>query len=325
MAKKSKETQSSSLITALKFIELAQKDIGDPIKRYCRIANNTVIGSDGILTAGHLIEEDLEARPHTKTLIKALSQCGKTLSITQLKNERLSIRSGKFFVYVPCYTEELQEYLPDPKIAPITDSVKKGFQQIHHLADDKAQTVIQSSVLLKSGSMMSTNAVVALEYWHGMDLPTLIVPKLFVSAVANCSKKLVAFGFSPISVTFWFDDDSWLKTQCYGEEWPELSYIFDNPPETKPLTPKFWEAVRAVEDFSEDGKEKGTIYLSENGIRSHATEGEGAFFEFKGLSKIAFSIRQLKNIEKSCKTIGFYENKAWFFGDNIRGAIMGVK
>lgn len=324
--KAAKETPSSSLVTALKFISLAQREVGTPQRTYCQLGGGFATSSDGILSASHKIEEDLEARPHTSKLIAALSHCGKRLSITQLENNLLAIRSGKYFANVPCHDDEFTPFTPDPPTVALGDTIKSGFSQIAHLAQEGAQTVYTSSILLRSGSMLATNGMVALEYWHGLDLPTMIVPKIFVSAVCSVNKKLVGMGASASSLTFWFDDESWLKTQLFTEAWPNMDTIFTMP--TIPvaeLPVKFFEALRAIEDFSEEGREKGSCWLSEHGISSHKNRSEGASYELAGLGAGTYAIRQLKHIESSCKQIAFGEHCAWFFGDSVRGVIMGVQ
>ena len=154
--------------------------------------------------------------------------------------------------------------------------------------------------------MVASNAIVAIEFWHGVDLPTLILPKIFVSAVHASQKTPTAIGFSESSATFWFSDTQWSKTQLYGEPWPEIAYIFDMPTiDVLPIPKKFFDGVRSVEDFCENGREKGHVHLSESGISSHKDGEDGATFAMKGLKPLCFNVRQLKNIEKACQTIAF--------------------
>ena len=327
MPRPKKETQNDRLISALKFIGMAQKNKGSEVECFFRASANQITASNGILTAGHLIEEELEAQPHTMKLIAALSNCGKNLSITQLNENSIVVKSAKYSAQIPCCAVKLDEYSPDPAEIPITNIIKTGFGLINQLAQDVAQTVMTSSVLLQSGSMVSTNGGTALEYWHGINLPTLVIPKSFTSAVCRAKKTLTHLGFSNKSVTVWFEDGSWLKTQLFAEAWQDVLGIFDAPADVviTELPKKFYHAVTAVQDFSEEGKEKGHVYISDKGIGSHADKEIGAFYAMPKLGNICVPIRQLKNIEKCCKQIGFYDNtKLYFFGENLRGVMGGV-
>ena len=327
MARPKKETPNDRLINALKFIAMAQKAKGSDLECFFRANGNQITASNGILTAGHIIEEELEAQPHTMKMIAALSNCGKNLSITQLEQNRIAIRSGKYSAQIPCCVQELDNYYPDPNEIQITDILRTGFELIGQLAQDVAQSVMTSSILLQSGSMVSTNGGTALEYWHGINLPTLVIPKSFASAVCRTKKKLSGLGFSNKSVTVWFEDGSWLKTQLFADSWQDVSGIFDAPEDIViiDLPKKFYPAVHAVQDFAEEGKEKGNVYISDKGIGSHVDKEAGAFYAIPKLGNICVPIRQLKNIERCCNQIGFYDKtKLYFFGDNLRGVMGGV-
>ena len=318
---------TSPLIEALIFILAAQKekDIGPANYCYCQLGNGFVTASDGVVTASHPIEETLEAKPHTKKLLSALQNCGKKLSVTQ-KNDTLVVRSGRYFATIPCYSEELLPFNPDASAVPLDDRIKHGFKKIGFLALENGQNIAQCSVLIKSGSMVATNAVVAVEYWHGLDMPTIVVPKAFVTAIAKTKKSIVSMGFSKSSVTFYLDDGSWLQTRLFIDPWPDMSAIFNMPKEltAEPIPPMLYRGIEAVEEFAQDGKDKGQFFISDDGIRSHSKKGIGASYQIKGLGTISFNIKQFKHIRTCCDTIAFGENYAWFFGENMRGVIAGI-
>lgn len=326
MAKPRKQKETSSLLKALNFIAKIQKDIGTEIQTHCKISNNYITACDGVITAGHKIEEDLCVSPHTLTLLNALSKCGQNLSMTQLENNKLAVKSGKFTALVPCIPIYSYVNTPDNPCASISDVFIQALGEVSHLAQEQAQKVVLASVLMRSGSVMATNGVVALEYWHGIDVPTCALPKVFVTALCSVDKKVTSFGYSGSSITFWFEDESWIKTQLYAEEWPNLDQVLIASGEVKPLPKGFYEALRNVEDFSDGGSEKGTVWFDELGMNSHQTKENGATYEIKDLpAGLAFRIKYLKQIEKACKSISYNKVTMWFFGDSVRGAIMGVR
>ena len=321
-----KKQIESNLVTALKFISLAQRDSNNnPFKEYCQLSNGFVTSCDGILTASHKIEEDLEARPHTAKFIAALNNCGKNLSITQLENT-LVVRSGRYSAKVPCHDAETAKFEPDQPQVAISDVLKTAFSAIQHLANDAGTSVHESSILIKSGSMIATNGSTALEYWHGLDLPTIAVPKSFTMSICKIKKPLISAGFSNSTATFWFEDESWVKTQLFVDAWPDVAAAFNMPNLPILELPKsFYKALGAVEEFAEDGREKGFVRISEQGISSHKDVDDGAFFELPGLGALTVGIRQLKHIENSCKTLAFGEYRIYFFDDNVRGVLKGIK
>lgn len=321
-----RKTETSSLVEALKFISLAQRDNQNPLYKFCQLSGGFAASHDGILTAAHKIEEDLEARPHTQKLISALNNCGKNLSITQLESNNLVIKSGRYSAKVPCHDAEISAYLPDKSQFELSNIIRTGFDKIQHLTSDTGQTVYQSSILLQSGSMIATNAATAIEFWHGLNIPTLAVPKSFASAVCKIPKNIVSGGFTASTFTIWFNDESWLKTQLFADPWPDIAAALNMPALSILELPKnFYKGISAVEEFSEEGKEKGHVWISDKGISSHENIEEGAFFEMLELGNITVGIRQLKNIQSCCKQLAFGEDRIFFFGENTRGVVMGVK
>src|SRR5439155_4696010 len=110
---------------------------------------------------------------------------------TQLK-DTLSIKSGKFKASVDCLDPALmQEAVPDPQIVGITNKFKEAVEAVGVLASENAQHVLTASVLMNGSTVISTNRVMLLEYWHGLDLPPNIpLPKEFVKALTKQKKNL---------------------------------------------------------------------------------------------------------------------------------------
>jgi hypothetical protein len=82
-----------------------------------------------------------------------------------------------------------------------------------------------------------------------------------------------------------------------------------------------------VEPFSTEGRvyfRNGAMHSDEEGVQN------GASFEVEGLPNgIAFNIEYLKKLKPLVKTIDFKSEESKrsaniFFGENVRGAIMGI-
>jgi len=326
MAKKVKQSDSS-LIQALEFISHAQREIGTEFQTHCTISNKTITGSDGIITAGTFIEEDLECCPHTHKLLSALTRCN-TLSMTLMENTRLSLKSGKFSAIIPCLPDASASYVPDPPCAQISDVLRDAFGAIHHLVEEKSEKVVTASILLEKNRAVATNGFVMLAYWHGIDLPPIALPKAFTQAICAIKKKITGFGFSGSSCTFWFEDSSWIKTQLFAEPWPDIDRILGTTQQLidqmTDIPPKFYESLRTIEDFAVNGKEKGFVTFIKNGIKV-GNDDTSATFDIKGLPEgYSFRIKYLKMIEHCIAKIAFHQKQAYFYSGNICGTIMGM-
>lgn len=240
----------------------------------------------------------------------------------------IKITSGKFKAIVPCLDPNLLSIGNiDPPTSSINEEFKKGLEVTAVLASETGQHIYTASILINGQSLISTeNGVVIFEYWHGCELPTNIaVPKSFATALSKISKKPVGFGCSQSSITIYFEDESWLRTQLFSEQWPDVGRILNvqsNPFET----PKdLWEGLSAIAPHSVDG----LVYFSNNSLHSHSSDSVGASFEVKGLPKgPVFNIKQLMFLKDHAKQIDFFAHgpngqMTYFVGANCRGVVAG--
>ena len=318
----------SSLSTAVDFCSAVAEKSGAIYETHIGIRNNWAIAFNGIVAAGSPIVEDISCYPHTLLLADALSKCDENYTLTQLDNGRLSIKSGKFKAIVPCLDPELMQRVePDTQIVGITNKFKEAVEAVGVIANENAQHVLTASVLMNGATVISTNRLMVLEAWHGLDLPPNIpLPKEFVTALTKSKKDLSGFGFSNNSATFYFSDGCFMKTQLYADSWPDMSRILSLKGNLWSLDANFYKALDAIEPFSEDGN----AYFDTNLLMSHP-ENSGASYECTGLPKGAvYNIKQLKIIKPYVQRIDFMANGIHdssyclvFEGDTVRGIISG--
>lgn len=323
-AKITKEPQSS-LIEALKFVSVAQKDIGTPYQTHITLASLWAIGFDGVLAAGAPITENLDAAPNTTLFLDALTKCGSNYSIVQLDEDKLSVKTDKFRAFIPCLTHDLiQDVAPDTPVAAINNNLKTALAIVAPLASDNAQQVVTASILVRKGSVVATNRHLMFEAWHAIDLPTICIPKIAATAIIKCDKPLARFGFSENTATFYFEDGSWIRTQLYAEQWPNVDRILEVKANPWPIPPDFYKGVKAVASFNDEGQ----VFFGQNIIRSHRETNIGASYDVSGIpAGLCFSSKYLLMLEPFVKAIDFvgYEEKAYFYGDNFRGALCSIR
>lgn len=314
---------AQQLIKALQFVGPAQKPQGTTYQTHCLINQHWCVAFDGVLTLGTKVEEDITACPKSSDLLAALQKCGQTVAISQLSDFVLSIRSDKFKASINCVKfEDMPLSYPDPPIAAISDELKAGFEACGWLAQEGAQDAFVASILLQSGSVVATNRHVIVEYWHGIDLPPgLLIPKAAAVALTKIQKPLARFGFSEASATFYFDDESFLKTQLFKDRFPNYQKVFDGMKgDIWPLPTDFFAAVEAVAEFSESK----FIFLRGDKIQSHEAEEQGATYDLNGIpERMSFNYEYLKQVAPYFKNVVFANGGAYFQSDKVRGAIMG--
>lgn len=316
-------SSAQGLIKALQFVGLAQKNQGTNYQTHCLINRHWCVAFDGTLTIGTKVEEDVTACPKTADLLAALQKCGQTIAISQLNEFVLSVRSDKFKASINCVKfEDMPLSYPDPPVAVVTDELKAGFETCAWLAQEGADKAWQAALLLGPGSVAASNGAVLVEYWHGLDLPPgLLIPKAAAVAISKIQKPLVRFGFSDASATFYFEDESFLKTQLFKDNCPLYSKVYEQRVgDLWPLPADFFAGVAAVAGFS-DSK---FIFLRGDKLQSHEAEEHGATYDMKGIPQhMSFNHEYLKALAPHFKNVVFTDRAAFFHSDKVRGAVMG--
>jgi len=314
----------SQLLSSLKVLSSILKDDGSILERHILLKNNWCTATNGILSIGEPIVEDLIVAPNGLLMREALAKCGASFSITQLPHT-LEIKGGRFKAVIPCMPpEDLQGTFPDPPVASLDDRLCTSLKAVAPLALDE-NSVVTASVLIHNGTVTATDRKVIIQAFHGNDMPTLVIPKIFVKLVIKNKIPFKSFGFSNSSFTIYLENGGWLKTQLCADKWPDIDTILNHPSNRHPLPENFWEAIDAVEAFTENG----WMYTKNCKICSHEDQIAGATLECKVPDDIVFSSNQIKLTKNWAKTIDFTAINPngmkciKIYGDTIRCAIAG--
>lgn len=320
-------TTTNAFSDALRFVAIICKDHGSINETHVCISNNAITAFNGVLSIGHLCDNAIITCPNAKLTLEALSKCGQNIAITQLDN-RLSIKSDKFKAIIPCITNELlQTATPDEPCAIIDQRLLDAFALA--INDEDGESIYSKTILLNGETLISSFAGrMIIEYWHGISLPSgLVIPKALIAPLSKINKKITKFGFSPSSITFYFEDDSWIKSQTYAELWPDISHVFSECRHNlQPFPVDFWTALKAVAPFGE-----GLVYARNGRLCSHASEGAGAVYELLGLQGAwAYPAKQLVSLQAWASHVDFQAQGAngsclYAAGKQARAVMAGVK
>lgn len=329
-----KKKAASSLWRAMHFISLAQRAVGAPEQTHCRMFNQQVVASNGIISAGHPIAEDIQCCPHSKTLTDALASLSDaTFVLSIIENNRLAIKSEQFEAIVHCISPaELPSVGADPAAYLVDARLVKAMDIAGTLVSEGATKVVNASIQIRNGSVVSSNGNLIIEAWHGCNMPDLLIaPKALCTAADKASsaqsKSLYRFGFTPDSLTLHYEDGAWLKSQLYDSktELPDLMKWLNTPAKPSAIPDNFFTVVERLEPFSEDGQ----IHFTSDGARvvknSFATYANDAA---KGIPVgICLSIKSLLTIKPYVDKVHFNAapGVSIFYGDMVRAAIATTK
>lgn len=341
------KVEQSKLLKAMQFLSVCQKsDADNDAQMHCSLLNHTAVAFDGILAAGIMIDENLDACPHTQRLILALSRCGPTFQIIQLTPETLQVRSDGFEAFIPCCKRErLTAVNPDTGNIPVTGALTSAIETVAPLASDKADVLEAASIKIDVNSVLATNREMILEAWHSCKLPfgDLLIPKIAAIALGKIKKQVIAIGIRPNiaalfpdskdknlheAMTFWFEDNSWLRTNLHKGKWRDKAGGLLKLPSDKARTipASFFETVAKVLPFSEDGQ----IYCAEGRVSSHGYDKQGAGYSLPvtdGPVNKIYSGKNLLLAGKLSTIIDEHQVKdaTLFFGANTRSVVSHIE
>lgn len=278
-------TQAEQLLAAINFVAIAQGE--DEYTEYVRLADKYAICFNGQIAAGYPIAEELDCCPHLDKLKAALTRCGKSLALAETPNGSLSVKGDKLRAVVPSFIGARPFIMPDVVAVGIDDRLKEAFKVCGTLVSEAADDFLCASILLEANQCTSTNRCAMLQFWHGINLPPhMVLPKIFTAAVAKAPMALTGFGLTwseqlgaPSSITLWFENGAWLKTQCYNDRWPDVSHLWAGQFFPVDVPPGLFDAIEAVSKFNDDD----TVILVDNAVQSDANPEVGAQYDVPGL------------------------------------------
>jgi hypothetical protein len=319
------------LLTALRFVMAAQYPAGDArgkaaYQQHCRFQNGYVIAFNGVLAAGHPVSEEMYGCPNTHLFIRALEKVRGAHSLTLLDNNSLSINGGAYRALVPCVAPvDIEGVIDDGAHWDLGDEFRTAGILAKTFSTDGAQTVLAASIITRSHSLVGTDGSAMVEAYHGWGMPEgLLIPVSFIDALAKVTHKIVKFGFTENrSLTIYFENGAWLRSQLYQEGVPNVGKVLDtlDMSGVVPVPEGFDSAVDAVSPFSETG----AVFIEDNEVRSHETKDKGAQHACDGLPFSALvSVKYLTAIRPFTKKVDFttYPNaRIVCLGDNVRAVV----
>lgn len=317
-----------SLFSALKFLEPVSSAEGNAQVTHCQLRNKQAVMFNGLMARGCLIDADTCANVHLQLLLSSLKRCKSEVQVTQLQNA-LCVQSGKYKAFVPTLPDDMfAPTVPSAAIAPCDDRLKKSLEICGRVAVESGKRLLECSVLARANSCVSTDGKVLFEHWHGIDMPPMVIPKISQVALCKIDKKLTGFGVEwngqiVSSVTFWFEDSSWLRTQTYTEQFPDTDALFARNASANlwPIPEGLFEGLEAIAEFA------STVIFDGKIIKTSDVENVGATYEIKGsMPKVQLSYDLLMMFAGLVNKADFSatEATALFQGEGFRGLLAKI-
>lgn len=321
----------SSILESLKFVQgaVATKDFVPEMTHYS-IKDNRISSYNGRIALSAPIQFDVECNPKAVPLYRAISLCEDSIRLTMLDSGKLSIKSGSFKANIECMEDGINiPSEPEGLEYPINyDNLIGGIRKVSRFIGNDASRPWCNGILLHGQSVFATNNVCLAEAWIGEDLPTLNLPEVAVNELLRIRDKIVSMRLSEKSVSFIYENSKWLRSQLFPVTWPDLYRILNTESDPQPIPSNFFENLAKLKPFLD---KTNTVYLADGGISTGVSDTDGAAFAIEGLNTggelvpiLYDHLTLLGKIADSCDW-SRYPKPCLFFGDKLRGAIVGIK
>jgi DNA polymerase III sliding clamp (beta) subunit (PCNA family) len=316
------------MLTELKFVQgaVARKEF-IPALTHFSISDGKVRGYNGMLALCSPIPFDITCNPKAVPLIKAIANCEQTVTLALTPAGRLSIKSGKFKAFIDCVEGDTPHVNPEGD-AVVMDGVAllQALKVLAPFIGDDASRPWCNGVLLLGQSAFATNNVILVEYWTGATFDRPInLPRAAIKEMLRINEAPTGVQMTDNSLTFHYEGGRWLRTQLLETKWPDLPRVLNRESNPKPLDPMLFEALEAVKPFVD---KMGRILFQEGHIATHVDPTEGSSYDIDNFDHSGvYQIEMLNLLNGPVTSVDWsaYPNPCMFFGDRLRGAIIGMR
>lgn len=316
------------MLKKLKFVMggVSRKDMIPEMKHFA-IEDGFVRSYNGTIALCSPIPFGINCYPRAETLIKAIGNCEETVTMALTPAGRLSIKSGKFRALVNCVEKSEVHLEPEGEIVQCNgDALLKAFKVLEPFVGDDASRPWANGILLKGESAFATCNVILCEYWLGENFPAVVnVPYSAVKEVVRINEAPSHLQMSANSITFHYTDGRWIRSQLFSTEWPDLGRVLNRSCNATAVDQRVFDALPKLKPFM---CKEGRIIFEAGVVKTHFNEEEGGYVEIDGLEMNGvYSLEMFALLKGVAKEADFttYPDPCLFYGDKLRGAIIGRK
>lgn len=319
------------LANTLRFVRgsVAKKDLMPALTNF-RIEAGRVQGYNGKIAISAPIDFDINCTPKATTLVAAIDRCNEEgVQFGMTKAGKLSVKSGKFRAYIDCIEGPTAHVTPVGDTVPINgEAFMSALATLQPLIGNDANKQWSNGILFDGQFAYATNNVIIGQYWLGFNVPfPVTLPREAVKELLRIGEPPVRVQSSENAFTAHYANGVWIWCQLIESKWPNMGAIIDKV-QGHPIdvNPELFDALDNVRPFLDA---TGRVVLEPGVVRSmNASDECGAIYELPWImNKGHFHVEMLLKLKTVAKQIDLscYPNPCPWYGENVRGAIMGLR
>lgn len=318
------------MLKDLKFVmgAVAKKDLL-PAMTHFRIEGGHVRSFNGQMAISSPIAFDIDCNPKADTLVKAIQQCEEEIVLSMTAGGRLRVQSGRFRAFVETVEGETVHPMPEGDVINFNgDELLAACKLLKPFIGNDASRPWANGILFLGHSAFATNNASLVEYWIGTPVPFQInLPKHCVNELLRVDEAPTHAQLHDRSITFHYTDGRWIRSQLLDGEWPfeKMTDILNGACAPRTIPPELFTGIEVLQRMA-DGSSR--IYMHNGMLKTHMEEFTGGVYEVDGLDFEGcynLAIFGLLNGVANTADFTLYPSPALFFGDRVRGAIIGMR
>lgn len=319
------------MLEALKFVQgaVAKRDFVPEMKHFV-VQDGMVRSFNGTLALCSPIDFDVACAPQAVPMVQAIQRCEDVAALSLTKANRLRVSSGAFTALIKCVElEGLPHQHPEGKHVELDGAaMMEAIRVLTPFVGNDASRPWSNGILLRGQSAYATNNVCLAEFWLGTEMPiTVNIPMAAIKEMVRIEQPPTHVQVCDHSVTFHYADGRWLRTQLYSvNDWPELRPLLERPAAPLPVPEGLFEGLEMLKPFADKLEH---VHFTDGGMmRTHLEDEEGATYAVPGLHSAGiYRISMLLKLAEVATSIDFtqYPAPLMFYGDRLRGAMMGLR
>jgi len=318
------------MLDILNFVRgaVATKDLV-PVLTHFHVRDGRIQGGNGRIAIDAPCEElkDFNFTVPAVKFLKSVDACNGEPKLKITPSNKLSVKKGAFKALLPLADNTSFPYVVNELTKnKLNTDLLTIFKKLKPFVGDDASRPWSCGILLRNNFAYATNNVVLAKV-------PIVWPYMDVNIPLFAVDELLRIGFAPNSIgiadnriIFNFVDDSWLSTQLFVDEWPDVDPMFKDSDSISLIPNELKSAIETVLPFCPDEKFP-RIKLSNETVSTDDGEMSAEVSGFNFGVEAYFRAEPLLQVLTQADEIdfSFYPDPCPFRGDGIEGILVGVR
>lgn len=316
------------MLSALKFCAwaIARKNFVESLTHF-RISGGRIQSFNGSISLSSPIALTLECQPLGAQFLKTVASCKESIHMTLTAGGKLSVKSGNIRALIPCTDSLFPEIEPEGREIALEPGLVAALAKLEPMIAEDASRPWARGILLDGPKAYATNNVVIAETALPQEFPIAVnIPHMAINELMRIKKDPSHMMLAENSVTFFYEDDRWMRTALLSTEWPDMAPILDRTPGKKSITvvgDDFWEALDSLRIHTDEMRR---LFIKPNYLTTSLDKNEASFAKIEGLPEGGcYDLEMLRMLKGLAFAFDFspYPAPAMWCGEGIKGAIVG--